>query len=261
MSIPLLRGRSFTPQDRLDAPRVVIVDQNMAEGYWPGQNPIGQRIRIEVGEPFVAEVVGVVGNVRQVSLRDEPIQTLYMPYLQDQWQDMTIVVRGRGELGPVIREEAVRIDREQPVILASLDSILARALARPRFNMLLLCTFAGLGLLLAMIGLYGVVSFSVSQRSRELGIRIALGAQKTDNMSLVLREGLRLALVGLGLGLVGAVLASRTVTSQLFGVQPTDPMTYFTAALLLLLVALLACFVPARRAARVSSVTVMQSEP
>ncbi len=261
MSIPLLRGRSFTENDSKNAPKVVIVDQTLAEGLWPGENPLGHRLRIDLGEPFVAEVIGVVGNIRHTGLDKEPFQTLYLSYLQDQWPNLNVVVRTSHEhagVSEILRQAVSDLDPAQPVSIRSLREIVSKSVARPLFNMFLLSVFAVLALVLALVGVYGVISYSVSQRRNEIGIRVALGASPWDTFSLVLREGLLLTVLGIGLGLVFALAATRGIASLLYGVTNTDFSIYLGAALLVVLVTLVACAVPARRAARIDPLTAIR---
>jgi putative ABC transport system permease protein len=261
MSIPLLRGRSFTENDSKDAPKVVIIDQTLAEGLWPGENPLGRRLRIDLGEPFVAEVIGVVGNVRHSGLDQTPFQTLYLSYQQDQWANLNVIVRTSYDpagVSKILRQAVADLDPAQPVSIRSLHEIVSKSVARPLFNMFLLSVFAILALVLALVGIYGVISYSVSQRRNEIGIRVALGASPWDTFRLVLREGLLLTVLGIGLGLVFALAATRGLASLLYGVTNTDVSIYLGAAVLVVLVTLVACVVPARKAVRIDPLTAIR---
>ncbi len=262
MGIPLLRGRTFTEQDREGAEKVVVIDKNLADAVWPGKDPLGQRISLPFSEPFIAKVVGIVGNVRQTALGDDPWQTLYLCSYQDAWQLMQVVVKSSGPSAESLSGQLIRevraIDPDQPVVLRTIDDVVGKSLARPRFNMLLLTTFALFALLLTLLGLYAIVSASVARRTREIGIRSVLGAQPGDALRMVLKEGLVLGAIGVAVGLGVALAATRGISSLLFGVSRLDPLTFAGTAALLLAVTLVACLGPGRRATRVDPVTALR---
>jgi predicted permease len=261
MGIPLLAGRDFTSRDNRESPLALVVNRTAAERYWPDEEPVGQTI--QVGDS-TAEIVGVVGDVRQLSLDQEPTPAVYSAFTQISRVGMTLVVRTTGD--PLNTLATVQgaiwdIDPDQPITqISTMDHLVLGSVAQPRFSMTLLSVFAALALALASVGIYGVISYSVSQRTHELGLRMALGAQTSDLLKLILRHGLTLAGLGIGIGLVGAFLLTRLMESLLFGVAAVDPMTFAFVAILLGLVALLATTVPALRAARVDPMVSLRSE-
>ena len=255
MGIPLLAGRDFTPADRLGTPLVAIVNQELARQAWPGESPLGQRIRI-IGPPdTVATVVGVAGNVKQLTLTDVDEAQLYVSKAQNPGIFSSIALRTSGD--PDRMQDALlgaiwSVDRDQPVWkVRSMASLLERDLAPRRFTARLTGGFALVAVLLAMIGVYGVMSYVVAQRTREIGIRMALGAASGTVVRMVLRRALRIVGAGTVLGLAGAYAGARLIARQLYGVPPTDLATFVAVPALLAVVATLACWVPARRAARV----------
>ncbi|HWT02800.1 MAG TPA: ABC transporter permease [Pyrinomonadaceae bacterium] len=257
MSIPLVKGRAFNDRDRTNAPAVVVVNETFARRFFPGEDPVGRAIIPgEGGDPVTREIVGVVGDVRHAGLDAERSPEYYVPYEQADVDRLTVVARTASgnptNVAGALRGVFAAMDKEQPVYnVRPMTQLLDESVARRRFNMMLLGGFAALALLLAGIGIYGVISYSVAQRTREIGIRIALGAQIGDVIKLVLKQGLALALVGLAAGLVVAFFITKLMSSLLFGVSATDPVTFASVALILLFVALLACYIPARRAANV----------
>jgi putative ABC transport system permease protein len=257
MNIPLRKGRTFSEQDKNNAPPVIIVNETFARRFFPGEDAIGKGIIPGEGREVVTrEIVGVVGDVRHAGLDAETTPEYYVPYEQASVNRLTVVARtasgNPADIAAALRGVIVAMDKEQPIYnIRPMTQLLDESVARRRFNMMLLGGFALLALLLASIGIYGVISYSVAQRTREIGIRIALGAQIGDVIKLILKQGLALALVGLALGLLVSFFLTKLMSSLLFGVSATDPITFGSVALLLLLVALLACYIPARRAARV----------
>ena len=257
MSIPVVKGRAFNAQDRENAPAVVIINETFARRFFPGEDPVGKAIIPGEGEkPVTREIVGVVGDVRHAGLDAERTLEYYVPYEQADVDRLTVVARTASgnptNVAAALRGVVVAMDKEQPVYnIRPMTQLLDESVARRRFNMMLLGGFAILAVLLASIGIYGVISYTVAQRTREIGIRIALGAQIGDVIKLVLKQGLALALVGLAAGLVVAFFITKLMSSLLFGVSATDPVTFGTVALILFFVALLACYIPARRAANV----------
>lgn len=270
LGIPLLRGRTFQDTDNATAARVAIVDDRAARAYWPGENPVGKMINIDdvVGEgrkPVWREVVGVVGSVKHLSaLADETKGEVYLPYTQNPMRAMSIVVRTQGEssaLGPALRHEVAQIDSSQAVYdLLTMEQYMNRFIAEPRFNMVVLGLFAGLALLLSAVGIYGVISYWVSQRTQELGIRMALGAAQADVLRLVLGQTLRLVAAGLIAGIAASLLATRALSRLLFHIGNYDPLTFVAIALLLSLVALFAGYLPARRATKVDPMVALRYE-
>jgi putative ABC transport system permease protein len=263
MGVPVLKGRSFTEADNSDAPPVAVINETMAQRYWPGEDPLGQRMRIEDDDPWM-EIVGVVGAVKHFGLDSKSRPEFYVPYLNDPWPFMTAVIRSTSNpssLADAMRREVWAIDKDLPVPeIKSMDQLLSGSVAGRQFNMLLLGIFAGVALVLAAVGIYGVMSYSVTQRTHEIGIRMALGAKQSDVVKLVVRQGIALALAGVGMGLAGALGLTRVLASLLFEVGTTDPATFVAISLLLTAVALGACFVPARRAARVDPMIALRYE-
>jgi putative ABC transport system permease protein len=264
MGIPLLSGRRFTDHDREPAPAVIIVNVAMAKKYWPSEDPIGKRIRFDESTDEWLTVVGLAANSRNLGLDTEPGPLLYMPFHYFPLQFMSLVARSPGGTGAVasaVRAEIHAIDPELPVDRARpLSEVVHASVAEPRFRTMLLSGFAVTALLLAAIGVYGLISNSVAQRTREIGIRVALGARTSQVVGPIVAEGMILALIGVGLGLAGAAAATRLIATVLFGVEPTDPLTFSAVAMLLLLVALLASYIPARRALRVDPLVALRAE-
>lgn len=257
MQIPLRRGRFFNEQDDTTKPVVVIVDEYMAEQLWPGQDPIGKRIHIvefQAKDPWQT-VVGVVGRVKQDSLDSDPRIAFYVPHTQFPTRAMTVAFRGStspSELLATSRSQLRGLDPDLPMYqVRTMEQRVDESLARRRFSMVLLGVFAGIALALATIGIYGVMAYLVNQGTRELGIRIALGASPSNILSLVVRQGMALAVAGVTLGLGAAFLLARLIRSLLFGVEASDPITFLGIAFLLGAITLLACYLPARRAAQI----------
>ncbi|HEV7475788.1 MAG TPA: ABC transporter permease [Pyrinomonadaceae bacterium] len=264
MQIPLLAGRTFTEQDTGDGVKVMIVNETMAKQLWPGQSPVGKRLTIWRDEKFPREIIGVVGDIKE-SLDAEAGSQMYVPYAQDaNWSSLSFVIRTNGDplaLAAGVRNELRSLDKAVPVFnVKSMDEVLATSVAPRRIPMLLLSAFAGVALLLAMIGIYGVTSYYVTQRTREIGIRMALGAQIGDVMRLVLKGGMVLAVLGIVIGLAGSFVLTRLMTSLLFGVNPTDVVTFAVVSLALLATALLASYLPARRATKVDPLIALRYE-
>jgi predicted permease len=260
MRIPLVKGRFFQPSDDLDASRVIIVNQSMADRHWPGGNPIGQRVSGD-GVHW-RTIVGVVPNVRQ-QLALEPTDEIYMPMRQQPYVTTMWVIRATSDLdqlAPRVRDAVYSVDRDQPIYrMRSLDDVRDASLTPPRLTTTLLGLFAGLALLITASGIGGVVAFSVSQRTQEFGVRVAFGAKRTDVVSMVLGEGIVLALRGLAFGVIGALVLGSVLSTLLFGVQPTDIVTYVSVSSLLVTVAALACLVPALRAASVDPIEALRA--
>jgi putative ABC transport system permease protein len=263
MGIPVLQGRSFTEQDTTNAPRVVVVDEQVARLAWPRENPIGKRMRSSPDAPW-AEVVGVVGHIRHESLESDQRMQIYWNYLQRARDQMTLVVRTSGDAGLLVSPVlgAIKsVDPDQPAYaVRTMTEVLDQSLAMRWFNTVVVSLFAGASLLLAMVGIYGVIAWTVRHRTREIGLRMALGAQRSAVLALVLWNGLKLAGAGIVLGLSGAMVLTQLLRSLLFGVGPTDPLTFLAVPLLLVFVALLACWLPARRAANVDPMEALRQE-
>jgi putative ABC transport system permease protein len=268
LSIPIVQGRAFNERDNESAPQVMIINQALARRDFPGENPVGKRINLgatdHTGQPVWFEIVGVAANVRSPDLAEEPQPEFYLSGLQDTFAEMSLVIRAAVEpasLTSAVRQAAAEVDKTQPVSnLTTMEAFVSEAVARPRFNLVLLGLFGGLALLLSAAGIYGVTAYGVAQRKKELGLRLALGAQPHDVMNLILRQGLRLISVGLVLGLVSALALTRLMKSLLFGVNATDAVTFAAVTLLLLVVALMACLIPARRATRVDPMATLRQE-
>jgi predicted permease len=266
MAIPMLNGRDFTDRDDSSAAPVTIVSATTARRFWPGENPVGARIRLGdvVGGPLV-EVVGVVGDVRYGSLESpEPRPMLYFPLRYTGQRVMTVLLRTAGEptaLAAAVRRELLALDPVQPVsAVRTLDEVVSAAMSPRRFNVVVLGLFAGTALLLAGVGLYGVIAYAVTRRTREIGVRLALGAERRGVVAMVLGDSLRLVAAGVALGLAGAMVLDRALASLLFQVEPRDPVSLVAASASLVAVALLGSYVPARRAAHVDPITALRSE-
>lgn len=260
LGMPILEGRDFTPADAADAVPVAIVNETMASRLWPGGSPVGQRFRTP-GSPWI-EVVGVVGDMRRQGFEREPIAQAFRPHPQSPSGAMNLLVRTDGPvpgLGAAIRATVAEIDRTVPVyFVTTVDEALDRYLGPRRFQLVLLGLFSAVALLLAAIGIYGVVQYSVSRRTRELGIRMAVGARSAELLRMVLGQGLSLAILGLAVGMAIAFFVSRAIAPLLFDVGPSDPTTIMLASAVLLISAAVGCYVPARRAARVDPVTALR---
>ncbi len=263
MNIPLVKGRGFDAQDGPDAPKVAVINTAMARRYWPNADPLGQHIRFDTDGPWLT-IVGIVGAVRFEGLDTKDRIELYQPFLQAAWPHVTLVARTTGDplaLTAALRGQVSSIDRNQPLgTVTTMERLVGESAAPQRLNATLLAGFAGLALLLAAIGVYGVMAYLVSQRTHEIGVRIALGAAAGDIFRHVIGDSLRLVAAGLAVGLVSAALLSRLLASLLFDVSPFDPATFTIVPLALALVALLACWLPARRATRVDPVVALREE-
>lgn len=263
MRIPLLRGRVFTQKDGATSQPVVIVNQTLARRFFGTENPVGQHIEVPLNG-IMRDVVGIVGDVKHETLAAGSGPEVYLPYAQWPSSFMTVVVRTENDPRGIInatRKEVTLLDKNLPVFdVKTLDQYVTQSIAQPRFSTLLLSSFGVLSLFLTAIGLYGVIGYAVAQRTHEIGIRVALGAQKRDVLKIVIGQGLKLAAIGVAAGTIGALAATRFVSSLLYGVKPTDPLTFISVALILLGVALLACYVPARRAAKVDPIVALRHE-
>jgi len=266
LGIRLVKGRWFTDSDTADKPRLTVINETMARQLWPGEDPIGKRLKQGWPEDQTPwrEVIGVVADVKLEGVDQETRMQSYLPLAQEPVGSLGLLVRTVGPplaLAATVERAIQAIDKDLPVFgVQSMDQLLGNDIAQQRLTMALLAGFAVLALLLAAIGIYGVIAYSVSQRTHELGIRIALGAQNRDVLRLVLGQGMRLALIGVALGLIASFALTRLMRPLLFGVEATDPMTFVALSLLLGLVALLACWIPARRAAKVDPMVALRDE-
>jgi putative ABC transport system permease protein len=254
MQIPLKSGRLFTDQDNSQSIKVAILSEKLVRQLWPNENPIGRRFMMW-DEDFLREVVGVVGDTKE-ELDEDAINQMYIPYAQDaNWDSQTFVVRTTGEPGAMagsVREAIRAVDKGIPTYnLRTMNDVVSVAAAPRRVPMLLLSAFAGVAMLLAMLGIYGVTSYYVTQRTHEIGVRMALGARIGDVLKLVLRRAMLLAAIGIGIGITGAFAMTRYLGTLLFGVKPIDIITFVAVAVVLATVVLVACLVPARRAAKI----------
>jgi putative ABC transport system permease protein len=264
MGIRLLQGRGFTDADDEQAPAVTIVDAQLARLIWPDRNPLGQRVRSGGGDAAWATVIGVVGHVSHDRIEDDARPQIYWNYRQRTQDRMAMVVRTRlppATLAQPVAAAIREIDPEQPVYdVRTMDQVVNRAVSQRWLNMVLISTFAGIAVLLASIGIYGVLAYAVTQRAREFGIRLALGATRADLLALVLRQAFTFAASGAAAGLLGALLLARVIQSLLFKVGAYDAMTFGAATVVLMAVALMAGYLPARRAARTDPMTSLRSE-
>jgi putative ABC transport system permease protein len=266
MGIPLRAGRAFSDGDTEESQRVVIVNEELVRRNWPGQDPIGKRLRSQGDKMPWLTVVGVANNVRTNGPDADFQPELYIPYTQYPWLLSPRFVVVRTSVAPLAlasstRREVLTLDKNQPISdIRTLDQIAGESSAQRQFLMVLLGIFAGLALILAGVGIYGVLAYSVARRTHEIGVRMALGAVRGDVMKLVLAQGLRFALFGVLAGLAGALMLTRVLTSLLFGVSPTDPVTFGLVTALLALVAFLACYIPARRATKVDPMVALRYE-
>src|SRR5437660_662243 len=267
MGIPMIRGRDFTDQDKADSKNVVVISEKTAQHYWPGKDPIGKRLKPGATTSDVPwrEVIGVVKDVRQNDFIAQPKMQMYFAYRQ--LKDLAanaLIVRTSVEpmsLATSIRDAIWAVDKDQPVAnVDTMDHIVSEAIARQRFSMLLLGIFAALALILAAVGIYGVMSYSVAQRIHEIGIRMALGARRTDVLKMIVNQGLKLVSIGMMLGLAAAFLLTRVLQSLLFGISATDPVTFFGISLVLLAVAILASYLPALRATKVDPIIALRAQ-
>jgi len=265
MRIPLRRGRPFDERDRKGGPEVVIVSEALARRFWPNEDPVGKNILVpDMQTPAMREIVGVVGDVRHYGRAEEAPIEIYRPFYQAYWPFFTVVARGildPVQLANTVKQAITAVDKDQPIqAVRMMDELAADSVALRRASMVLLAIFAAVALLLAALGIYSVMSYTVSQRTQEIGIRMALGAQQMDVLRLVAREAVLLALAGVALGLLGAFALTRFLATLLYSVQPTDPVTFLAVSVLLTAVALLASYLPARRAAKVDPIVALRYE-
>ena len=264
MRIPLVRGRLFDESQPADAQNRIVVNETLARRHWPGQDPIGRRLRISWNDNREDEIIGVVGDVRQTSLEVEPRAMIYWPYARNPYGSMTLTLRTAGEPTGIISSVRGLLRELDPDLaladVRTMDEVLSRSVAQRRLTMVMLGIFAASALLLAAVGIYGVIAYSVTQRTQEIGIRLALGAQQSDVLGMIVRQAAALAAAGIVLGAAGAALLTRLMTDLLFGVRPFDPATFGLVAATLAGVALLASYLPGRRATRVDPVIALRAE-
>jgi putative ABC transport system permease protein len=255
LQIPLLSGRTFELRDNADAPKVVIINETIAKRHFGSPaEAIGKRLSIWRDEKFMREIVGVVGDTKTGSLTGEGVAQIYVPNAQARENFMGLVIRTAGDpaaFAATLRREVQALDKDQPIYnVRTMDDVVMNSLGTRRVSTQLFAVFAIAALLLAAIGIYGVMAYTVTQRTQEIGIRMALGAQRSDVLGLVVRQGMTLAAIGVVAGLAGAFSLTRVMASLLFNVRPDDPTTYLAISFLLIVVAFLACYFPARRAAK-----------
>jgi putative ABC transport system permease protein len=268
MEIPLLQGRTFDTHDVLKAPHVVIINETLARRYFPDADPIGKRITLNdetnPKEEDWETIIGVVKDTKPRALDGDPVAEMYMPFAQAPQRSMALMIRTTNKPEGMIasvRREVQTLDPNLPVYnVRTMGGVISESIAAQRFRTSLLGVFAVIALILALIGIYGVMSYAVTQRTHEIGIRMALGAQTSDVLKLVVSNGLALALTGVLVGLAASFALTRVMSQLLFGVQPTDPLTFMVIALLLTGVSLLACYIPARRAAKTDPMIALRYE-
>jgi putative ABC transport system permease protein len=264
MGIRLVRGRVFTAQDDAKAPRVAIINETMARQFFPNEDPIGKRINITNGPDTWREIVGIVGDIKQYGVDKATSAQSYEPFAQVPFTSFNVVIRTKGSPAALLgslRPTVYAVDKDQPVgIIRPLEEIMAESIARQRFAMMLLTVFSGVALVIAAVGIYGVMAYNVVQRTSEFGIRMALGAQQRDVLRLVLTQGGKLIGLGLVIGLLATLAASRAMGSMLFNTSSYDPVTLTSITLLLGAVALVACFFPANRATKVNPIEALRAE-
>jgi putative ABC transport system permease protein len=267
LGVPLMRGRGFGTRDSAEAAPTAVINEAMARMRWPGEDPVGRRFRFAFPNAPWMTVVGVVGDMKQMGLDTAPFPEFYTPTEQTSAASFMwpryLVVRTKDDplsLAPAVRQAVRDVDPDQPIGIRSMSDVFDAAVANRSTQLTLVGGFAALALLLASIGLYGVVSYTVARRTSEIGLRMALGAQRAGVIGSIVRSALLTALVGLAIGLAGSLALSRVLASSLFGVQPTDPATLAAVSATVLLVALLASYVPARRAADVDPVSALRTE-
>jgi putative ABC transport system permease protein len=268
LEVPIVRGRGLTDADTETSARVIVINQTMARRYWPNEDPVGKRLAIGESskETSWRTIVGIVGDMRHASLSETAVATAFITYQQDleSWPRMAFVIKGSADaasLTSAVRRELNAIDPSQPVYgIEPLEKLLDTSVAQRRFVMWLIGSLAFVAVVLAMIGVYGVISFSVSERTHEIGIRMALGARSRDVLTMVLGQGMSVALVGMAIGLAAALALTRLLASWLFEVSSTDARTFSIVALLLGGVALFACYLPARRATKVDPLVALRDE-
>jgi putative ABC transport system permease protein len=263
IGIPLLKGRALDERDGPES-RVLLINETFARKYFPNEDPLGKHITLSWEPKASDEIIGVVGDVHETSLEREPNPAVYWPHPREAYQFMNLVVRTPVEpahIAATLQKEIRALDPDQPVAdVRTLDAVVAKSIARPRFNTLLLTIFAGVALVLASVGLYGVMNYSATQRTHEVGIRMALGATRRDIMRLVVGNGMMLTLAGILIGVLASWGLTRVMASLLFGVTATDLPTFVGVSVVLAAVAFIANYIPARKATRVDPVIALRYE-
>jgi putative ABC transport system permease protein len=264
MGITLKRGRLFTPQDAKDSPRVAVVSESFANRFFPGEEPLGKRVQLSQGPDAWREVVGVVGDVKQYGLDRETTLQAYEPYAHMTFSGITFIVRAAAEpsgLFQSIRSRLRAVDKDQPLTsMKLLDEIVSDSTGQRRFSVVLLTAFAGVALVLATVGLYGVMAYLVTQRTHEIGLRMALGAPRANVFRLIVGQGLLLTVLGLVIGLAGALALTRLMSAMLYETSATDPLTFASIPIALAAVSLFASYLPARRAMKVDPIVALRYE-
>jgi putative ABC transport system permease protein len=266
LHIPLVKGRTFTVRDDINAPRVMVVNETFARQFFPGQDPIGKRLipsgSVEPGDPPLREIIGVVGDAKALTLMAKAKPQIYIPHQQFAVQRMSLLIRTQNDprgILPALRNSVAEVDKDVPLFRPRpLEEFVARSVAQPRFNALLVGLFSTVALLLSVAGIFGVMSYSVSQRTQEIGIRLALGAQRSDVLRLIVGQGMRLVVLGVGTGLLVTFGLTRLLQDLLYGISATDLSTLFMVSSLLSLVAFLACWLPARRASAIDPMVALR---
>jgi len=267
-NVPLLRGRAITSGDTTTTVQMAVINEMAAKRFWNGEDPIGKRLALSYNkpneQPVWRQVVGIVKNTHHSGLVQEPWPEVYLPVEQEPWPSNLLFVRSslpQTEVAMAIRQAVAEADKNQPIMtILAMDDLLSDSVSTQRFSLLLLGGFSVLALLLAMMGVYGVVAYTVAQRAPEIGIRIALGAQGRDILRLILAQGLKPVFIGSAIGLIAALALSRLLASLLYGVTATDPATFAFVAFLLSLAALAACYLPARRATKIDPVVALRND-
>jgi predicted permease len=265
MGMPLLRGRDFSEQDGKDSRPVVIINSTLARRYFGDEDPVGKRIFVGFNSQAPREIVGVLADERNNNLKDDPRPNVYVPYFQTVWSNsMYLVVRSGvtpSSLSPALRGQIRAVAPGSPIYdEKTMEQVFSDALAQPRFSAVILIVFSATALLLASAGIYAFVSFLTAQRVQEFAIRMALGAQASDILKLVLSRGLLLATMGVAAGTAAALILTRLISSLLFGISPTDPITFAGIAAIVMAVVMAACYFPARRATKVDPMVALRSE-
>ena len=263
LGIRLIKGRDFSDRDKSDASAAAIINDELARIYFPGEDPIGKRISFDDKQSWMS-IVGIIADVKQLGLDSSAKPEVYFPYLQVAAPEMSLVIRTSSNplsLAAALKSQIQMIDKDLPIDDAkTMQQLLAESSSGRRFNMLLLSVFAVVALVLAIVGIYGVMSYTVARRTHEIGIRVAVGAQPLDVFRMVIGQGMKLAIIGVAFGLVGAFGLTRLMTTMLFGVEPTDPATFVSIAVLLTVVAWVACYIPGRRATKVDPLVALRYE-
>jgi putative ABC transport system permease protein len=267
MGIPLIKGRTFTDQDRENSTAVAVISQSVAAASWPNEDPIGKRIKSGMDNRYETwnTIIGVVGDVKHAGLAGKNAADLYVNYTQhpSRAHDMTIVVKSNGDptsLVSSVRTQVNAMDSSLPVTFQPMHQVLSNSVATRRYNAMLLGSFALVALVLSVMGIYGVMSYAVSHGTREIGIRMALGAQSGQVLKLIVSQGLTITVIGIGLGVIGALGLTRLMSTLLYGVTTTDAPTFLVVSGLLTLVALVACYIPARRATAIDPMVALRCE-